>query len=87
MRVTGQPSSPAGSAEPVKPDSILGRTVEIRSAAGIVYSGIVRSVRPDAELGELFELSSAHSVEYRRLVYVADRLTQISDLEEAEEAS
>jgi hypothetical protein len=68
-------------------DSILGRAVEIRSVAGIVYSGIVRSVRPDGEFGELFELGSARSADYRRLVYVADRLAQIRDLEDAEEAS
>ena len=75
------------SVEPVRSDSILGRAVEIRSVAGIVYSGIVRSVRPDGELGELFELGSARSADYRRLVYVADRLAQIRDLEDAEEAS
>jgi hypothetical protein len=83
----GSAVSPVCTLEPVKSDSILGRAVEIRSVAGIVYSGIVKSVRPDEELGELFELSSERSAEYRRLVYVADRLAQIRDLEDVEEAS
>jgi hypothetical protein len=83
----GSAVSPVCSVEPVMSDAILGRAVEIRSVAGIVYSGIVKSVRPDGELGELFELSSERSAEYRRLVYVADRLAQIRDLEDTEEAS
>jgi hypothetical protein len=68
-------------------DSIIGRSVEIRSTGGIVYRGIVRSVRADAQRGELFELSSARIAGYRRLVYVTDRRAQISDLERAAEPS
>jgi hypothetical protein len=66
---------------------MIGRNVQIRSAAGILYHGIVRSIRPDEELGELFELASARIADYRRLVYVTDRLAQIRELEDTEEAS
>jgi hypothetical protein len=66
---------------------MIGRSVEIRSTAGIVYQGVVRSIRPDDELGELFELASARIADYRRLVYVTDRLAQIREIEDDEVAS
>ena len=68
-------------------DPMIGRNVEIRSVAGILYRGIVRSIRPDEELGELFELASARTADYRRLVYVTDRLAQIREVEDSEVAS
>jgi hypothetical protein len=65
----------------VTADAMIGRSVEIRSTAGILYHGIVRSIRLDTELGELFELCSARTADYRRLVYVTDRLAQIREVE------
>jgi hypothetical protein len=64
----------------VKHDLILGRAVQIRSNAGIVYRGIVRAIRDGDELGELFELGSAEDRDYRRLVYVTDRAAQVQEI-------
>jgi len=60
---------------------MIGRDVEIRSAAGIRYRGIVRSIRAGDVLGELVELGSTRVADYRRLVYVSDRRAQIRPLE------
>lgn len=60
---------------------MIGRSVEIRSIAGIAYHGIVRAIRDGGELGELFEIGSEENSEYRRLVFVTDRQAQIQDME------
>lgn len=62
-------------------DSMLGRNVEIRSTAGIVYHGIVRSIARSDDAGELFELCSADDRQYQRFVYVAERRAQIREIE------
>ena len=51
---------------------MIGRSVEVRSVAGILYSGIVRSIRPDEGLGEVFELGKIDNPEYQRFVHVVD---------------
>ena len=61
-------------------DPMLGRNVEIRSTAGIVYHGIVRSIAPGDDVGELFELCSAEDRQYQRFVYVAERTAQIREI-------
>ena len=61
---------------------MIGRNVEIRSAAGMVYRGIIKTIREAGELGELFELRSPKDAEYQRLVYVTERLAQIRTIEE-----
>ena len=58
---------------------MMGRTVMIRSAAGIQYHGVVRSIHRDLGLGELFELGSLVDPSYQRFVYVMDRRTQIRE--------
>jgi hypothetical protein len=58
-------------------DPMLGRLVEIRSVAGIVYQGVIRSIRPVEGLGEVFELGSDKNTAYQRFVHVVDRLVQI----------
>jgi hypothetical protein len=60
---------------------MVGRSVEVRSAAGILYYGIVRSIRRDGGLGELFELGSSEGSDYQRLVYVTDRAAQVRDVD------
>ena len=64
-------------------DPMLGRSVQVRSPAGIVYYGVVRSIREGNGLGELFELGAdgVSSTGYQRLVYVTDRAAQVSELE------
>jgi hypothetical protein len=59
---------------------MLGELVEIRSVAGIAYSGVVRSIRPADELGELFELGSDSNPEYQRFIHVVDRAVQIQEI-------
>lgn len=61
----------------VNGDPMLGRSVEVRSPAGILYYGIVRSIRGDGGMGELFELGSRDGSAYQRLVYVTDRTRQV----------
>jgi hypothetical protein len=61
---------------------MIGRHVEITSTGGIVYGGRIRTIRAAGTLGELFELGS-DDPGYRRLVYVADRTTQIRELPDA----
>lgn len=61
----------------MKSDPLVGQNVEIRSAGGIAYHGIVRSIEPDDVLGELFELGSDDDPDYQRFVFVADRRIQI----------
>jgi hypothetical protein len=63
------------------PDPVLGCLVEIRSIAGIVYRGVVRSIGPDKGLGEIFELGSAVQAEYQRFVHVVDRAVQVRTIE------
>lgn len=65
----------------MKPDQMIGHSVEIHSMAGIAYRGVVRSIRADNALGELFELGSADDASYQRLVYVTDRRAQIAAIE------
>ena len=65
---------------PVPHDPMLGRSVEVRSPAGILYYGIVRSIRRNGGLGELFELGATDGSAYQRLVYVTDRTVQIREL-------
>jgi hypothetical protein len=60
---------------------MLGRSVEVRSPAGMVYYGIVRSIRGDGELGELFELGASGDADYQRLVFVTDRTEQVRELD------
>jgi len=62
---------------------MVGRNVEVRSAAGICYYGVVRSIRAADGLGELFELGAPDDAGYQRLVYVADRSAQIRGIETA----
>ena len=69
---------------PVKPDPMMGRHVEIRSAAGIVYRGVVKAIRDGGELGELFELGSPSDADYQRLVHVSDRFAQIAEVAAAD---
>ena len=64
-----------------EPDSMKGRSVEIRSTGGMVYCGVVRSIRHTGGSGELFELGSAENPEYQRLVHVTDRRAQIREIE------
>jgi hypothetical protein len=64
-------------------DAMLGRSVEIRSVAGIDYAGVVRSIRAVDELGEIFELGSDEDALYQRFVHVVDRLVQIRAIEPA----
>jgi hypothetical protein len=61
---------------------MIGRNVEITSAAGMVYRGIVRAIADRSELGELFELGSVQNPGYCRLVYVHDRGVQIREVDE-----
>ena len=61
---------------------MIGRNVEIRSTAGIVYHGIIRTIDDRGSLGELFELGPAENPEYCRLVYVTDRRAQIQEIDE-----
>lgn len=65
----------------VKPDPMLGRLVEIRSLADIVYHGVIRSIRDAGELGELFELGSDTNDQYQRFIHVVDRLVQIREFD------
>jgi hypothetical protein len=58
---------------------MIGRRVEIRSRAGTVYRGVVRSIRDGGTLGEIIELGSAEDPEYQRLVFVTDRTTQVAE--------
>jgi hypothetical protein len=65
----------------VEPDPMLGRLVEIRSLAGIVYDGVIRSIRDAGELGEIFELGSDTNARYQRFIHVKDRLVQIREID------
>jgi hypothetical protein len=58
-------------------DSLLGHLVEIRSVAGILYEGRVRSIKQVDDLGELFELGSDANATFQRFIHVVDRLVQI----------
>lgn len=60
---------------------MVGRNVEICSAGGVLYSGVVRAIHDGGQLGELFELGSDDDSDYRRLVYVVDRAAQIRPLD------
>ena len=59
---------------------MIGQRVEIRSAGGISYHGVVRDIRPTDDGGEVFELGSNDDPLYCRYVYVTDRERQIDDL-------
>jgi hypothetical protein len=65
---------------PFEDEPVIGRSVEIRSGAGIVYCGVVRSIEHYGDDGELFELGSAEDDRYQRLVFVTDRALQIREL-------
>lgn len=58
-------------------DFLIGKHVEIRSVAGISYTGVVRAIAPDEGLGEIFELGSPTNPAYQRFVHVVDRAVQI----------
>jgi hypothetical protein len=62
-------------------DPVVGKIVEARSVGGVSYAGVVRAVRYAGELGELFELGSPDDPGYRRLVLVADRATDLRELD------
>jgi hypothetical protein len=64
----------------MQPDPLLGHLLEVRSIAGIVYRGVVRSIRPADDLGELFELGSDTNAEYQRYIHVVDRVVQIREI-------
>jgi nucleotide-binding universal stress UspA family protein len=62
------------------PDSLLGRLVEIRSVAGILYVGRIRSIRAVEDIGEIFELGADANSAFQRFVHVVDRLVQIREI-------
>jgi hypothetical protein len=66
---------------PFEDESTIGRNVEIRSAAGIVYYGIVRSIERHGDAGELFELGSGEHDRYQRYVFVTDRSSQVREID------
>lgn len=61
-------------------DPLLGRLVEIRSVAGILYEGRIRSIRAVEDIGEIFELGADANAGYQRFVHVVDRLVQIREI-------
>jgi hypothetical protein len=64
----------------MQPDPLLGHLLVVRSIAGIVYRGVVRSIRPADDLGELFELGSDTNAKYQRYIHVVDRTVQIREI-------
>lgn len=61
-------------------DPLLGQEVEISSAAGIAYRGIVNTIRARGN-AELFVLGSARDAGFQRIVFVTDRRSQIRPVE------
>ncbi len=63
----------------MKHDPLLGRSVEIRSASGIVYRGTVRAIDRHDEFSERFELEAGGSGELHE-VYVNDRAAEVREV-------
>jgi hypothetical protein len=67
--------------QPSDKDPLIGKRIDVRSAGGILYSGIVLSIRRDGSGGEIFELETGHRPSYRRFVQVKNRAAQIRALD------